>query len=696
MISLLFMAAVTGWHLKDNRPSSMDETKHMQLAMDYRDWAIHHVPLQNPWVHVYPPFYHISIIPLMSMGIPTEAKAVLAHGLYVLIFVWGCLLLGRLLGRTDDESLAAALIVLGYAYVLWTGRRSLTDFPLLAWVTLSMALLARTQGFVSRRLSLWWGLSAGIGMLLKFTFTFFFILPVIWTAASDVGPWSPVPRAERVKNAILALGVALVLGGSWYFWNSAFFFDKAFGLVQEVTSSGTDPRTLAGWLYYVKLWPFQLGVPQTIFTATGIVLCLVSKVRSATLQAPASRVAGPKSDGLLWMWFLSGYLVLSLMMNKDPRHTLPILPAVAILAVGGWSSILPVSWRAPGLWMVAALLFGFTVLTYDRPAKEDRKMTEIYHLLADHHDAAQPLLIVSVLSHHPRLFARGLKWAMREKGLSVKTTGAGKPDASFAEFIFLRQGPEGTGLPEIDQEWQGVEPKTRAFQKVFFLKADYPLPDQSHVLIYQRSPHPHFELPGVTAESVARRLSRIFSRWVKGPLYVTVHAERREMREGRLEQILASCKGCQIQGVTVPEIDVLMESPWINLYRLWDENAIGLLAFDSIHARVRITEAELAAPLAKVRGFSDARVELMDGKIKVSGKFHGIPVAAVACPYIILTGHPRAEAILERIYIAGIPLPGWIIGKAYHQTLWFEPQPSFPGRVDVSKITVQEHQLILE
>ena len=69
----------------------------------------------------------------------------------------------------------------------------------------------------------------------------------------------------------------------------------------------------------------------------------------------------------------------------------------------------------------------------------------------------------------------------------------------------------------------------------------------------------------------------------------------------------------------------------------------------------------------------------------MSGRFHGVPIAVVARPDIILTGHPRAEATLERISIAGIPLPGWIIGKAYRQTLWLEPQPSFPGRVDVSK-----------
>src|SRR5689334_10180826 len=103
IIWILAMSAIIGWHWRDNRPSSLDETKHMQLAMDYRDWIMHSVPLQNPWDHVYPPIYHLSIIPAMSLGVPTETKAVMTHGLYLLFFLIGCLLLGRAHERPDDE-----------------------------------------------------------------------------------------------------------------------------------------------------------------------------------------------------------------------------------------------------------------------------------------------------------------------------------------------------------------------------------------------------------------------------------------------------------------------------------------------------------------------------------------------------------------------------------------------------------------
>src|SRR5262249_47733606 len=144
---LLFPISVVGWHFLDTRPSSMDETRHMKLAMDYRTWITQAAPLTNEWSHVYPPVYHFSIIPALSLGRPSETKVAAANVLYGLLFVYGCLLLGRSLGRWDWECVLAACLCLGYGYVLWTARRALIDFPLMAWVTFSMGLLACTEGF---------------------------------------------------------------------------------------------------------------------------------------------------------------------------------------------------------------------------------------------------------------------------------------------------------------------------------------------------------------------------------------------------------------------------------------------------------------------------------------------------------------------------------------------------------------------
>ena len=144
---LIFSASILWWHHADTRPSSMDETRHMKLATDYREWLARGVPLTNEWSHVYPPLYHLSLIPALSLGAPSETKAAATHILYLMVFIAGCVLLGRGRRRPDWESLLAATLCLGYFFVFWASRRALTDFPLMAWVTLSMAMLVAHEGF---------------------------------------------------------------------------------------------------------------------------------------------------------------------------------------------------------------------------------------------------------------------------------------------------------------------------------------------------------------------------------------------------------------------------------------------------------------------------------------------------------------------------------------------------------------------
>src|ERR1019366_10824587 len=92
---LLFTASGLWWHRHDTRPSSMDETRHMQLAIDYRNWIVHHVPLQNEWSHLYPPLYHLSILPALSVGVPSETKVAMTYIFELGLLLAGCLILGR-------------------------------------------------------------------------------------------------------------------------------------------------------------------------------------------------------------------------------------------------------------------------------------------------------------------------------------------------------------------------------------------------------------------------------------------------------------------------------------------------------------------------------------------------------------------------------------------------------------------------
>jgi len=307
-LMLLFPSSILWWHLTDTRPSSLDETRHMELAMDYRRWLVQDVPLTNVWSHAYPPVYHLSIIPAMSLGVPSETKVVMTNIFYLAVLLAGCILLGRSAKRPDWEGVLAAFLCAGYYGVFWVGRRALIDFPLMAWVTLSMGLLSRTEGFSSLRDSLLWGAACGIGLLIKAPFVFFSLGPVAWVFVTS-------RHAGKTRNLLAGLGVCVGICGPWYFWQSFYFMHEASNLATLVTASDTDPRTLAGWMYYIRM-QLQMGRASLLFTALGIVMVFIRRQTNGT--------------GLLVMWILSGYVMLSLLVNKDMRHTLPLVPALAI------------------------------------------------------------------------------------------------------------------------------------------------------------------------------------------------------------------------------------------------------------------------------------------------------------------------------------------------------------------------------
>ena len=623
------------------------------------------------------------MIPALSLGVPSEMKAASINLLSLIILLAGCLLLGRQqageplrmlagrkAGRPDLESVAAAFLCAGYCYVLWAGRRALIDFSLMAWVTLTLALLARTEGFSSRRQSLVWGAAAGVGLLMKPPFAFFLLGPVVWALVGRAAP-------GKKQNFLRAMALCAGLCVPWYFWQGAYFFDRASHLAHEITGQGTDPRTLAGWLYYIQLLPMQLGPASLVFTGLGAAFCLWARPW--------------KENAPLVFWIGSGYLVLTLLINKDPRHTLPLLPALALLAARGWGSVIAAPWGAYLVSAAAALLFVFNHATYDRPEVENWKHGAILNLLAGQHDTSQPFLTASVLSHHPRFFARTLKWSAIQRGIEFETVSPGDADASFAEFVITRPGDQGSETAHLNTQWQSLQPGSRVFKDLFTERARHRLPDGSEAIVYRREPHPRFQVRPLNRAEVERRVALAAGRRITGPVKVSAEAAPAELAEGRLRRLRIACGPCEVDGVRVQRMDVIVEKPWINLYRLWDEDRLGLLAFESIQPVLEIKAEDAAARLSKVKGLSRIDVQFSGRRARVRARYREIPAGAVvrltldpSAPY------PSLRATLRTITLGGVPLPGWLLGKTHRQVLPLYPIPSFPGRIQVNSVQLND------
>jgi len=674
LLLVLFPASILWWHDADSRPSSMDETRHMQLAVDYRRWLIDGVPLTDGWSHVYPPLYHLSIIPAVSLGIPSETKVALTYLFDLVMLLIGCLLITRIAGRPDTEGVLAAFLCVGFSAVFYTSRRALIDFPLMAWTTLTVALLARTNGFATRRESLLFGAAAGIGLLIKAPFIFFLWGPILFVFFRS-------REENKIRNLFWAFALALLIGAPWYFWQSAYFISKGWGLAGEWTANGTSPRTLSGWLYYPRLLNLQMGLASLVFTVVGIAAGLFRK--------------SDRASGIVTAWILSGYLTLSLLVNKDMRHTLPLLPGLALLAAWGWGFRATSSWKRVLVLVAGPALLFFNMRHFDLPIKEDWKHAPIISLMTQWHDSTQPFLTASILSHHPYFFARTIKWSAFQRGVALQTVSSGDSDTSFAEFIVERPGDQGTETLVLERQWQDLKPASRAFQSLYTSGGTFVLPDQSHAILYRRNPHPRFQIEFITREQLAKHIAVALQQWVRGPLAVTVQASPQGLLDGHLDRVQLSCAQCSVKGLPLRQVDVVIEKPWLNLYRLWDENRLGLLAFESLKPSFRIEAADLPPLLAKVRGLTDANVQFKEGRVLVRARYQGIPLAAQAHVLIQVSKYPSLDAILDRISIAHIPLPGWILGKAHYQSLLLYPVPDFPGQILVNHVSIEDGELLI-
>jgi 4-amino-4-deoxy-L-arabinose transferase-like glycosyltransferase len=297
------------WIARDTRPPFWDTACHETLALRVYD-AFTMLSMFAAFrilpglVGYYPPFYHSVVAVFFGVfgrSVDVAQAANLPAIFLLLIATYG---IGRtLLSRTSAA--AAAVLANFYPLMLWLSRETLIDYWLVSIVALSMWLLM-TRKFDDWRWSLVIGIVCALGMLTKWTFAFFIALPFLWFAR------------RNLKNAAISAGAAAVIIMYWYVPQL-----PALSQFLKINNAGGvgegDPARLSlqAIVFYVRaLEGYQVFLPLFVaFVAGAIILC---------------RRFNPA-----WMpvvlWLIGGWLALMLFQNKDPRYSVPLLPAVALI-----------------------------------------------------------------------------------------------------------------------------------------------------------------------------------------------------------------------------------------------------------------------------------------------------------------------------------------------------------------------------
>jgi 4-amino-4-deoxy-L-arabinose transferase-like glycosyltransferase len=342
------------WTLANRTPPSWDPADHMRTAYDfYRPLSLgrfaeffgelFHAP------HPYGPLYHfITVAIFLVAGVsPLTGIAANIAGLAILLISvnW----IGDRLHPPGSETrpsafelrpgTMAALLTVCYHFPAWLLHEAFLDYLLMAMVALSFALSMRAGEFHVRSDAVLFGVVAGLGMLVKQTFPFFFILPATVLLCRA---W--IRRDGRaIANLALSAIVAVLIASIWYVPH----LKDVIGIykVNALNAAVENEASPFSFRYLAYYWGVLGGLQIQLLFSILFVVGLIYSIRHRSRQ-----------DWLLYLWILSGILSFTLLANKDARYTVPILPAVALISVS-WLGAVRVNRRMLVAVAIAAWAF---------------------------------------------------------------------------------------------------------------------------------------------------------------------------------------------------------------------------------------------------------------------------------------------------------------------------------------------------
>ncbi len=305
------------WLAIDTRPPVWDMALHQFFALRYvPGFLIPNGLTVWQFSGNYPPLVHIFMAVLFSVGRPTPDVAAFVNLPATFLLLWATFELGRCFASAEDARWTCVLTLLT-PYLIWMSRETILDYWLTAWVATAWMVLIKTDGFDSRRESRRFGIVCGLGLLTKWLFAGFMLVPFLWIVVRH-RIWRSTARIRSVAEALL---LTTLVAGTWYIPNLSRLF-LYFGENAKIGAAEGEPPVISfqSLIYYVRLLEgYQLYAFLFLMAAAGIAVVF----RKHLLRDP-----------FLWAATVGGgWLVVTLLRTKDPRFSMPLLP-VLLLAPG--------------------------------------------------------------------------------------------------------------------------------------------------------------------------------------------------------------------------------------------------------------------------------------------------------------------------------------------------------------------------
>ena len=253
----------------------------------------------------------------------------------------------------------SAVLFLFFPAIFIFSRVPSKEIALAGAISLCAYSLLCSNRFSSRAMMLLFAFSFSLGMLIKWTFIGYVFFPIIWFFAEAVlkgisenqpGTVLGLEKKQILNVAISAVLIFAVLA-PWYL--------GVLELEYLGRSVGNDPTESTGFFdffgYYFGTLTDYSGIP--LYWGGVLVLFTLSLIGK-----------NRRPQWLIFIWFISGYLLFTLIPHKESRTLFPLIPAICLLMVSGIDTIKK-QWFAiaVAVLIVIVSLGQFYYFTYAQP-----------------------------------------------------------------------------------------------------------------------------------------------------------------------------------------------------------------------------------------------------------------------------------------------------------------------------------------
>ena len=319
-IALLHISVNIWWLKVDDRLPFCDPAAHYLEILGYSK-----IFLNFSWVSFcklisvgffWPPLTRLLCAPFINLfNLDIDGVILLMNIIFLPILVFSVFKIGRTLQNYKAGILAAFLVTM-YPMMVGLTRHCNIDLALMAMIALSFYLLLKTDNFSSRKYSVIFGISAGLGLLTKHAFFIFMLPPALYMLFYS-------RNRESFKNVIISGVTCGIVAGPWYILSKAIHFQyfEKFFLYDMAFYPRTTGAVLGSDFYLVEFISRQASF---IFFLIFLVCLLIFIFKYTHI----------KFKILLLFWIPVTYYMFTcpiFITACNPRFTIPLLIPISLI-----------------------------------------------------------------------------------------------------------------------------------------------------------------------------------------------------------------------------------------------------------------------------------------------------------------------------------------------------------------------------